>query len=91
MPATASKIAAGRVIQFAFAEPVATKHRNRRHEQVAAAVEGWLDARIVSELYGPRRCYLLVVVPRPISAAVAESLAQECPGYVRGSCEIIGE
>jgi hypothetical protein len=91
MPAIAEQIATGRVIRFAFKEAMGSSHRNRRREQVATYVESWMQARIVSELYGTRRCYLVVAVARPVSLTSAEAFARACPGYVAGSCEIIGE
>lgn len=91
MPAIAEQLATGRVIRFAFKEASGTSHRNYRREKVAAYVESWMQARIVSELYGPRRCYLVVAVARPVSLTSAKAFARECPGYVAGTCEIIGE
>jgi hypothetical protein len=91
MLATTDKITTGRLLRLAFTEAAGGRDRNRRRERVAAYVESWLDARIVSELYGPRRCYLVVALPRAVSLAAAEAFARECPHYVRGSFKLIEE
>lgn len=83
------KPAKARAIRFAFAETIRQADREARRRKVADYVETWIGGRIVSELISGRRCYLVVAVPKPISAAAAESHAQECPGYVRGSCKLL--
>jgi hypothetical protein len=91
MLATTDTIATGRLLRLAFAEARDAKGRNRRREQVAAYVESWLEARIVSELYGARRCYLVVALPRAVSLTAAKAFARECPHYVTGSFKFIEE
>jgi hypothetical protein len=90
-PSTTRKPPKARAIRFAFAEPIHRRERAARRRKVAEYVETWIGGRIVSELITGRRCFLVVAVPKPISAAAAEDHAQECPGYVRGSCELLEE
>ena len=84
-------IVASRLVRLAFKEPKGAKAKNHRREQVAAYVEEWLEGRIVSELYGPSRCYLVVAFCRPVSLTAARAFAKGCPHSVRGSCSLIGE
>jgi hypothetical protein len=80
----------GRAMRFAYSESGSKAERMKRRRQVVEYVDEVIEGRIVSELLTGRRCYVLVIAPRPLSATAAESYAADCPGYVRGSCELLG-
>lgn len=77
--------------RFAFHEPRGTRPRNRTRAQVAEHVTQLADAEIVAEHSHDRRCYVAIRLPRPVRIKVAAEHLGECPNYVKGSFEWLGE
>jgi len=91
MPSTASteSIPTSRIVRFAYTESGTSADRTKRRQEVADYVHEAIGGRVASELLTRRRCYVIVILPRAMSLVAACGYAADCPGFIRGSCELL--
>jgi hypothetical protein len=91
MPSTAptESLTKGRAMRFAYTEPSTRAERTKRRQQVAEYVHEAIGGSVASEQLTGRRCYVIVILPRPMTPAAACGYAADCPGFVRGSCKLL--
>jgi hypothetical protein len=81
----AGPTASCRRFRFVFMAGHTRAIRDRRRQEVAEYLGGWLPLRVVAEQAVGNRCYVWVEVAREVKAAAAKDYVQECPAYVPGT------